>query len=514
MSAVVRPRGHWEAIDLGFRLVRPYYGRMLWTSLMLTAPLFVALHLIFWNALGWAPVVLWWLKPLWERVHLHALARRLFGDAPTPRETLRAFASYGFLQWLPALTLRRLSPTRSMDLAISQLEGLSGPERRRRIALLHRDGTSTGAGWLTLVCANVEGFLYLALALAIEFSIPDHVEFGVLDWFGLDEEQLPLTQVMLAAVVHGIALLVAPFYVGGGFGLYINRRTILEGWDLEIAFRRIATRVRALEPERGRAATSATGAAVLALALLLGSSTSRAEGSAEDLSPAAAGQAITRVLTSDVFHQIQITRVPRLLLDWEFDEAEEPEESSLPEWIDDFFQAMGTFIGWIAAMGRGILIALVLALVGYAVYRARDELKWVRGRGRPGRAALPSALLSFDLRRQSLPDDVPGCALDLWRRGEAREALALLYRATLSEFAHSHDVVFGVGFTERECLAAVSRGESRERAEFFRALTHSWQQLAYAHRSIATSAVESLCNDWAMLFEHRSPEPTEEPSRG
>ena len=33
--------------------------------------------------------------------------------------------------------------------------------------------------------------------------------------------------------------IVAPFYVAGGFALYLTRRTELEAWDIEISFRRI-----------------------------------------------------------------------------------------------------------------------------------------------------------------------------------------------------------------------------------------------------------------------------------
>src|SRR5688500_20026036 len=33
-----------------------------------------------------------------------------------------------------------------------------------------------------------------------------------------------------------------PFYVAAGFALYLNRRTLLEGWDIEVALRRIAQR--------------------------------------------------------------------------------------------------------------------------------------------------------------------------------------------------------------------------------------------------------------------------------
>ena len=43
------------------------------------------------------------------------------------------------------------------------------------------------------------------------------------------------------AIAYGAAVLVLePFYVAAGFGLYLNRRTMLEGWDIEVALRRIA----------------------------------------------------------------------------------------------------------------------------------------------------------------------------------------------------------------------------------------------------------------------------------
>ena len=41
---------------------------------------------------------------------------------------------------------------------------------------------------------------------------------------------------------------IEPFYVGAGFGLYLDRRTQIEGWDIEIAFRRMRLRLQALLP--------------------------------------------------------------------------------------------------------------------------------------------------------------------------------------------------------------------------------------------------------------------------
>ena len=56
----------------------------------------------------------------------------------------------------------------------------------------------------------------------------------------------PLWLDILTNVVYLAAITaMEPFYVGAGFALYLNRRTLLEGWDIEIAFRRIAERQQA-----------------------------------------------------------------------------------------------------------------------------------------------------------------------------------------------------------------------------------------------------------------------------
>ena len=45
-------------------------------------------------------------------------------------------------------------------------------------------------------------------------------------------------------VLYMIAVtVIEPFYVGAGFGLYLNSRTHLEGWDIELTFRRLASRL-------------------------------------------------------------------------------------------------------------------------------------------------------------------------------------------------------------------------------------------------------------------------------
>jgi hypothetical protein len=48
---------------------------------------------------------------------------------------------------------------------------------------------------------------------------------------------------VLGNLAYLVALsLIEPLYVASGFTLYLNRRTELEGWDIEIAFRQLAAR--------------------------------------------------------------------------------------------------------------------------------------------------------------------------------------------------------------------------------------------------------------------------------
>jgi hypothetical protein len=77
------------------------------------------------------------------------------------------------------------------------------------------------------------GLLWLLLPQALELDLRGFVTGSAPEWFDYVE---------LAFYAAAIAI-VEPFYVAAGFALYLNRRTLLEGWDLELAFRRLAARL-------------------------------------------------------------------------------------------------------------------------------------------------------------------------------------------------------------------------------------------------------------------------------
>src|SRR5690606_13209657 len=62
-------------------------------------------------------------------------------------------------------------------------------------------------------------------------------------WALLTVQPPPWAQFTLHAVAWTATSAIEPFYVGAGFGLYLNRRTRIEAWAVEIALRRMRTRL-------------------------------------------------------------------------------------------------------------------------------------------------------------------------------------------------------------------------------------------------------------------------------
>jgi hypothetical protein len=91
VAIALRPRGGYEAIDLGARMLqawwRPIYAA--WFAVYL--PFALAVHGALWEYPFAAFAVLFWLKPLFDRFVLHVVSRAVFGDVPTLAATLSAW---------------------------------------------------------------------------------------------------------------------------------------------------------------------------------------------------------------------------------------------------------------------------------------------------------------------------------------------------------------------------------------------------------------------------------------
>ena len=88
VTAEIRPRSDWEAVDLGFALVRRDFWRCLavwWLALLLPS---VLLGWWLWNYPTIWLLFFWWMKPLGSRLVLFEISRRLFGEVPAWRTSL------------------------------------------------------------------------------------------------------------------------------------------------------------------------------------------------------------------------------------------------------------------------------------------------------------------------------------------------------------------------------------------------------------------------------------------
>jgi hypothetical protein len=488
ITVVLRPRQPWEAVDLGCAMVRRDYGGIiaLWACTVL--PLWVLIGVLLRSSPEWIPLVVWWLKPLYDRVPLFFLSRAAFGVRPTFLETWKQWPRLWISNCLPALFWRRLSFIRSFALPAQMLEGLRGSAVNQRIRTLAMDGGGSGFS-LSYVFSKIELVAWIGLMWGTYAFLPESAQP---DWDGLIqsldvENTIPNAFLWWGAACHMVIVtLVEPFYVGAGFALYLNCRTRIEGWDVELAFRRMATRL-----------TSATAALVIALLALCGLQSSAQ--AAEKADPA---EAVQRVLKNPDF---EIHKMPSRIwvpdVDPKNSEKDKDKESEEERSANDY-ESDGSILGFFNPLGGiGFLFwAIIAALVAWLIVYLVNNRHLFISRGvssAPVRA--PKVLMGMNITPESLPDDLVTCARAAWAAGNYKEALSLLYRGSLSWLVNRRRVPISDSDTEEDCLLQVIQAGEKTEADYFRQLTGAWVQVAYAMMPVSNDEMGALCDKWPFV---------------
>ncbi|MET0089432.1 MAG: DUF4129 domain-containing protein [Candidatus Thiodiazotropha sp.] len=517
----LRPRNSWEGIDLGFAMGQSWF-RPLWL-LWLGSALPVMLVLTLLPLPLWlSGLLLWWLKPLYEPPLLYWLSRRVFSEELSLKSVFRSWRRIVLPQLFAALTWRRFMGSRSFFMPVVVLEGLRGKRRAERIRVL---GRSTQAGfWLTLVGIHIETILQIGLLVLIFSLIPEDLLWT--DW------QTYLFEPVVATLVMS---LFAPFYVAGGFALYLTRRSQLEAWDLELGLRRMLGRKRS----SGATLATLTGI-ILGVWLSLGAVPGEAQADATlapdqeqatqprepsaltDEEPPSGSECKPRVECVPVLEpagrmtgyglqadaaEIRET-VDAVLAEPVFGRTEtvtywKPKNSE--EKDEDEEKIEPSDFGWVKVVARLIELLMWLTLGGliaYLVYWLADNRGWLREmslQGSPERP-LPTRLAGLDLRQESLPDDPAQAARALIGQGDYRAALGLLYRAALSRLVHRDQLEIHEGDTEGSCLAQVRMLPRPGLHDYFAELTGHWLRLAYNHQSPDPAQALELCEGWQQQF--------------
>ncbi|WP_419736742.1 DUF4129 domain-containing protein [Pseudomonas sp. COR18] len=498
-SVAIRPRSTWEAMDLGILLARQHRGLLMISWAIVTLPVFALLSLLFWEHPSIALLLFWWLKPAFERLPLHILSRALFGDTPTLKQALQAWPRLLKPQLLASLTWRRLSMSRSFTLPVQQLEGLGGEARQQRLRVLLPQA-SRGAHWLTLIGVHLETVLWIGCMALFYLLLPRQVELdwdwqkvvfaAQFDWWWLEH----LTNLFYALVL----IAWEPVYVACGFSLYLNRRTVLEAWDIELIFRQLRQRL-----------APAIASLMIGGLLLIGSPSPSlaAEPPApnsprllqQPLSSQQAHDSITRLLDAPPFRNREtITR-------WRWAQPpEEPHPKAASGWLQSLLGLLDSHTFGRLADGLSVLLwGTVFGLTAWLLWRYRDWLQtFVSRRPKPPakpRGDAPAQLFGLELGVDSLPEDIAASAEALWP-SQPREAMSLLYRGLLSRLLHDFQLPLKSADTEGQVLARVAQLQQPALQAFSQQLTDHWQNLAYGHHLPPPHLQQQLCNGWRALF--------------
>ena len=476
VGVALRPRQPWEAVDLGFVMARQWGPALYAAFLVVFVPVAVALHLVFAERLWLAATLTWWLKPLYDRFALHVVSRAVFGEVPSVRATLAAAREILSPGLLASLTVHRFNMARSLVLPIWQLEKSRGRAARERRATLGRRMRGHAVG-LTYICVNFEIVVMFSLAALAALLYPAAGETGT-DLFGWWRDGTTGWNIFDSVGYLVAIALIEPLYVAAGFALYLNRRAILEGWDVELALRRLAERVartRVLAP---------LACLVLAAALSFHATDALAQ---RFKPPEDARKEIVEVLKNPEFQEWRDTL--RLRYRSQARPARDSNEGA-------FWSALGRLFGPLAEFVMWLVAAAVIVFLLLAARRSLPQLL----EPQPDRYRPPDALFGLIVTPESLPDDPAGTAIDLIVRGKLRDALSLLYRSALASLVHVHHVPLVEGHTEGDCVRAARAVLTREAAAYFERLVGVWQSAAYGGRMPDAGDAADLAREWAAHF--------------
>lgn len=477
ITAELRPRTQWESIDLGIALTRRHFKALMSIWLLTAVPLWVLCILLLRNHPGWCLLLIVFLRPVYDRPILFYLSRALFNAPPRVVDILKQWPRIIAPGLLRGLTVTRLSMVRSLLLPLHVLEGVKGRQYQLRRSAILRSGGSTGS-WLTFICVFLElilvmGFIFLIIAFIPPHLAPDWDEifarfftpYGFTD--GLPDK---LAWFAIGTLLVAMSF-VEIFYVGCGFALYLNSRSHVEGWDIELTFRRLANKLRT--------ATSPTSA--LLIALLMGLGSARTVSAQDKLREDPVKAELREIMADEDFTIYEGTRRVRVGSD----------RDASTNLNLGFINALGEVIYW-------LVIAAGIAALAWVIYLNRHLFSRMDN----GRAAEPPpepqtrTVMGLDIASDTLPDDIPAAALEAWRRGDPHLATSLLYRGAICWLVESAKLPLTESDTEGDCIRHTSQLGDDSRRAYFVTLTAEWISTAYNQVPPSEASMEQMCNDW------------------
>ena len=490
-SARLAPRSPWQAVDMGTQMFRRWAWPtvriwLIFTLLPFALLLWLTVSLDTW----WPLLIFWWLKPAWERPLLAWYSHALFAEELTLKQLFQRWRQYALPGLFAQLTWRRLSPSRSFNTAIWQLEAAKGQQVSLRHQVLHR-APSSRAGMLTIVLFHIEQFMSYGLMALLYTLIPWQFNLEMSDWFF---EQDSLQTAIASSCLYLVMCITEPLYVACGFALYLNKRTWLEGWDLQLGLTRI-----------GKRRQPSGIAAIVLIALITMPFSEPAQADKNDIEAMhSEQQQVIELLASDEYMPFE-TRTSRK---WKQQDEDTEERSWSEEFWKGFFDRAGDTdssrsSGNPFSIPDGFIWAVVWALFAGAVLwllmKVASQMGFSNTRARRPHE-IPTHVAGLDIRHHSLPDDIGQAVEDALQQKDIRTAMSLLLRISLATLLREYPVPLAAGSTEQHCLRTLQKVHGQTAGiEVLKVVVDAWVRTAWAHRPVTEAEVRNVLAQWQSV---------------
>ena len=474
LKFVLRPRRSWTALDLGFNMAQRWWlGMLVRGSIVLVPILALAIYI---QDVIWGMVLLWWFKPLYERPPLKYLSNAVFAESSSLRELMRGTLDSPMFV---SLTIGRFSWRRSAIAAIT-LEDGTHTEMVERKKVLYEDG-ATFLMWPAILGLLFEiavaiglyqlisGFFETSQGLVIRSSDLFEALSNAILSISTAIDSMNFWEISGFLTIYAFVILVVmPFFVASGFSLYLNQRTLLEGWDIEVGFNKLVQRL-----------------GLLLLLLCMWQPLDVHANEAEDHETA-----IQEVRADPDFNQIKTVKLPVIL-------------ARLREWLaddeDDDFETRDSIMGGVLGTIVEVLFWMAMAaLLVYFVFRIATliEIQALKPVPRAKRTNKPGVYVD-ELSR--LPQDILRAASRAWQANDARSAYSLLYLGAIRYLRDELECKIGKDQTEAECVRRTNHlAADLHRA--FKDITSNWQRVAYAGGVVQQSQFEETVASFRRFF--------------
>ena len=475
-SLKLRQRSSWEAADSGILLWRNNFFYFIILMVLPFIAVAVFLRLSPLHERPWSYILLWWLKPLFARPVLHVISVRFFEPQATFSRIIKGFFKSFFTALTGDLLWRRFSIWRAARMPVRTLEQLSGKAARTRIKTLEAGGLNFCSS-LTIVTTVIFFSLLIGeILFAVLLLEMIHIIPLASLWQYIDTIEL----LVFCAVCLNL-ILIEPLYVCMGFGIYINSRIEVEGWDIQLSLRNFVKQKQSLVASRVTGSSSiVVGSSTILKTIIfisiglflilspLQSVYAEQNQSFKQTSADAPTDVLKQILSSPDFGGNTDTWGIRLK------NPKAPKELPKINW--GWIEKIKEFFGFLLF---AIFILAIIFAVGYITLRLYKLKKNSAGSGKKEKKwkSSFSTIAGF-----ADPGELLAEATLLHNQGLIRDAWAKCFLAAIVIYSIQSDLEFPLDATEYDCLSIVKKAKARN-ADGFNDLVLSWTDLAYGGKT-------------------------------